>query len=174
MRTFPIVGGDREAFNWRMDDVWYQYHKGVVNKFVESSKEIILNHQQFRLTMRFGDSFLHLERQWTNNMTLVPDKYDRLMMAALRFGTCPSLRYTHCRVQMGSYPILATLGPCPNPKVHWGVQTRYSSIAPPIPEPPEPLETIDEDGEYSDVETTWGEDEMSPESMLEELKPSPC
>ncbi|KAK1226153.1 hypothetical protein PQX77_010878 [Marasmius sp. AFHP31] len=184
MKSIPIINGRGEEIQWEMDLAWYNFYCGYVDPFADLAHDVLLHCQQAGLTRRFGGSFLTLEGQQTRNPRLGPETHDGLMMAASRFGTRPPSQYTERGVQTNG-TFAQSRGPTrhvgtlttPAVRISCPTQTKYSLIAPPYPEPPEPLDAIEEEDEevLSDAETHFeGEyfedapEEPSVETQVEE------
>ncbi|KAK1215968.1 hypothetical protein PQX77_021409, partial [Marasmius sp. AFHP31] len=157
MKSVPIINGRGEQFQWEMDLAWYNYHKAYVDQFAAIARDVLLDRQMYQSSQRFGNTILTLEKQRRPKAKISSETHDGLMLAASRYGTRPSSQYTERGVQTGRSRSRVPsqhvgVQTTPAPRISRGAQTNYSAIAPPLPTPPEPLDVIDEEGEYEDEE----------------------
>ncbi|KAL0058820.1 hypothetical protein AAF712_014471 [Marasmius tenuissimus] len=185
MRSMPIINGRGELFQWEMDRAWYQYNKVYVDHFSAIAHDVLLHRQMGNASQKFGKTILTLEQQRVPNKKITSKTHDGLMLAASRFGTRPASQYTERGVQTGrssSHSRVKTehvgVQTTQAPRIGRGVQTRYSTIAPPQPTPPESLDVIDEEEEEfeeddlpSDAETHFEGEEETFEDAYEEAPP---
>ncbi|KAK1215494.1 hypothetical protein PQX77_021928 [Marasmius sp. AFHP31] len=157
MKSVPIINRCSEQFQWEMNLAWYNYHKAYVDQFAAIARDVLLDRQMYQSSQQFGNTILTLEKQHRPKAKISSETHDGLMLAALRYGTRPTSQYMergvqaarlHSRIPSQHVGVQTT----PAPRISCRAQTNYSAIAPPLPTPPEPLDVINEEGEYEDEE----------------------